>query len=98
MSIWILPPGRASNSQRGLVKPCGPHHRAMCLGSVHSLKTVLRGASNTRVSVSSRSVIGLPAGVVIKRSYSTNTDPDGGLRDRRGLNGCLHHRLLGAAG
>src|SRR5262245_45010866 len=50
-------------SQEGRVKPCGPHHRARCLGSVHILKTRPRGASNTRVMTSSRSA--KPAGALL---------------------------------
>src|SRR5258706_4495884 len=53
MSITILPPGRASISQRGFVNPCGPHHFATCAASVHSLNTSARGALNTRVSTTS---------------------------------------------
>src|SRR4029077_12653679 len=49
----IAPPGRKSNSQTGLVNPWGPHHRATCFGSVHTLNTSSRGASNTRVSTNS---------------------------------------------
>jgi len=54
MTIRQAPPTRASNSQIGFVKPIGPHHRAMCLGSVHALKTSARGASKTRVMTTSR--------------------------------------------
>src|SRR4051812_23612469 len=53
MWMRIAPPGRASSSQRGLVKWCGPHHWAMCSGSVQTLNTRARGASKTRVSTSS---------------------------------------------
>src|SRR4051812_13276104 len=49
MSTWIFPPGRASHSQRGLVKRCGPHHCAMCCGSVQTLNTNSRGASKILV-------------------------------------------------
>src|SRR6266852_5213579 len=49
----MAPPGRASNSQTGLVNPCGPHHCATRFGSVHALNTSSRGASNTRVSTNS---------------------------------------------
>src|SRR5713226_3583638 len=49
----MAPPGRKSNSQTGLVKPRGPHHCATCFGSVHTLNTSSRGASNTRVSTNS---------------------------------------------
>ena len=54
MTIRQAPPTRASNSQIGFVKPLGPHHRAMCLGSVHALKTSPRGASKIRVITTSR--------------------------------------------
>src|SRR4051812_3614665 len=50
----IAPPGRTSSSQTGFVKPCGPHHRARCVGSVHIWKTRVRGASKVRVRTSSR--------------------------------------------
>src|SRR6266849_6140898 len=39
------------------VKPFGPHHCAMCFGSVHAFHTRSRGASKTRVAVISRSVV-----------------------------------------
>jgi hypothetical protein len=55
MTIRQAPPTRASNSQIVFVKPVGPHHRAMCSGSVHALKTRLRGASKTRVMTTPRS-------------------------------------------
>src|ERR1700677_169891 len=54
MCTRMAPPARASSSQTGLVKPCGPHHCARWRGSVQSLKTSSRGASRMRVSVSSR--------------------------------------------
>src|SRR5258708_12611071 len=38
-----------------VVKPFGPHHLAMCSGSVHSFHTSSRGASKTRVPRISRS-------------------------------------------
>src|ERR1700680_3802942 len=53
MSMRIRPPGCTSSSQTGLVKPRGPHHRAMCLASVQALKTKLRGAPRMRVRMSS---------------------------------------------
>src|SRR5271165_1861955 len=46
-----------SMSQWIVVKPCGPHQRAMCSGCVHALNTSRRGASITRVTTSSRSVV-----------------------------------------
>src|SRR5580700_10238201 len=55
MTIRKAPPGRASISQTGLVKPLGPHHFARCAGSVHILNTSSRGASMMRVRISSRS-------------------------------------------
>src|SRR6516162_1996163 len=56
MWIRIAPPTRAAISHTGLVKPLGPHHRASRSASVHARNTVARGASNTRVMVTSRSV------------------------------------------
>src|SRR5258708_40184265 len=38
-----------------VMKPFGPHHLAMCSGSVHSFHTSSRGASKTRVPRISRS-------------------------------------------
>src|SRR5882672_8700674 len=38
-----------------VVKPLGPHHSAMCSGSVHTFHTSSRGASKTRVPRISRS-------------------------------------------
>src|SRR5271169_3665936 len=55
MWMRMAPPGRASTSQTGIVKRCGPHHFAKCFGSVHALNTSSRGASNTRVISISRS-------------------------------------------
>src|SRR5258708_12728620 len=49
----IAPAGRKSNSQTGLVNPRGPHHCATCFGSVHTLNTSSRGASNSRVTLTS---------------------------------------------
>src|SRR5229473_6363812 len=57
MTIRRAPPGRTSISQTGLLKPCGPHHCATCLGSVHIWKTSSRGASKMRVRVTSRSIM-----------------------------------------
>src|SRR5260370_12893330 len=53
MYIRIAPGGRKSNSQTGLVNPRGPHHCATCFGSVHTLNTSSRGASNSRVNTNS---------------------------------------------
>src|SRR6266403_2695202 len=49
----MAPPGRKSKSQNGLVNLWGPHHRARCFASVHTLNTSSRGASNTRVRTNS---------------------------------------------
>src|SRR5436190_5373492 len=49
------PPGRTSISWIVLRKPRGPHHCAMCFGSVHIVQTRSRGASNTRAPMISRS-------------------------------------------
>ena len=51
ITIQSLPPGCTSSSQTGLVNTRGPHHCAMCLGSVQHCQTNSRGASNTRVRV-----------------------------------------------
>src|ERR1700756_5785075 len=51
MSMRILPPTRTSSSHAGLVKCFGPHHCAICFGSVHAAQTKARGASKTRVIV-----------------------------------------------
>src|SRR5271170_2046701 len=52
--MWMVmaPPGRTSISHTGLVKPFGPHQRAICLGSVQALKTSARGAAKIRVRTS----------------------------------------------
>src|SRR5277367_6201373 len=49
------PPGRTSIWWMVFVKPFGPHHWAMCLGSVQTSKTNSRGASSRRVRTISRS-------------------------------------------
>ncbi len=59
MWIRILPPGRGSASHTGLSQLCGPHHAARCFASVNMENTSARGAANTRVTVISRSAIGL---------------------------------------
>src|SRR5690348_6613907 len=64
MSMRMAPPGLASASQTGFVKPCGPHHRASWAGSVHALKTRSRGASKVRVRTSFRSVGAVAAPVL----------------------------------
>src|SRR5579871_4999160 len=55
MTMRSAPPGFASTSQTGLVKPLGPHHCASSFGSVQALNTRSRGALKTRVIVISRS-------------------------------------------
>src|SRR5713101_596406 len=54
MTMRKEPPGRTSISQIGLVNPFGPHHFAICFGSIHALNTTSRGASRRRVMTSSR--------------------------------------------
>src|SRR5580700_4217732 len=54
MSIRQAPPGLKSSSQRVVVAPSTPHHSATYLGSVQTLNTRSRGASNTRVNPNSR--------------------------------------------
>src|SRR5580693_3784321 len=49
------PPGRTSISHDSVVKPCGPHQRAACSGSIHAWNTSRRGASRMRLTTSSRS-------------------------------------------
>src|SRR5881396_17312 len=44
----IFPPGRASNSARGMPTPIGPHHFCRCSGCVNTSKIRSRGASKTR--------------------------------------------------
>src|SRR5580658_5100909 len=44
-----FPPTRKSISQKGEVKPFGPHHCITYFGSVHAFQTNARGASKTRV-------------------------------------------------
>src|SRR3989441_8651595 len=58
MWIRMAPPGRTSSSQTGAVKSFGGNHCAICFGSVHALNTSSRGASNTRLVMSSRSLAG----------------------------------------
>src|SRR5678816_1765826 len=48
-----FPPGRGSNSARGMTTIFGPHHFCTCSGSVNTSKTRSRGASNTRSITSS---------------------------------------------
>src|SRR5580704_11086030 len=44
-----FPPTRKSISQKGAVKPFGPHHCITYFGSVHGFQTNSRGASKTFV-------------------------------------------------
>src|SRR5271166_3745603 len=44
-----FPPTRKSISQKGAVKPFGPHHCITYCGSVHAFQTNARGASKTLV-------------------------------------------------
>src|SRR5579859_3985068 len=53
ISMYIRPPGRGSTSITGLEKLWGPHHWARYFGSVHAFQTSSRGASKTRVRLSS---------------------------------------------
>src|SRR6202167_2145963 len=45
-----FPPTRKSISQKGAVKPFGPHHCIAYFGSVHAFQTNSRGASKTLVT------------------------------------------------
>src|SRR5207244_11944723 len=45
-----FPPTRKSISQKGAVKPFGPHHCITYFGFVHASQTNARGASNTLVT------------------------------------------------
>src|SRR5579864_3300795 len=45
MTMRHAPPGLTSSSHTGLVKFFGPHHCAICFGSVQALKTMSGGAS-----------------------------------------------------
>src|SRR5438874_5559792 len=45
-----FPPTRKSISQKGAVKPFGPHHCITYCGSVHAFQTNSRGASKTLVT------------------------------------------------
>src|ERR1700686_3488474 len=53
------PPGFTSLSWVVVVKPFGPHHCTICLGSVHALKASSRGASKVRVMTICRSADGV---------------------------------------
>src|SRR5271156_3979839 len=73
MSMRISPPGQASTSQRGLVKPFGPHHCCMCFWSVQARKTSLRGASKTRVMVRSFLYCGAEVAAAAALSFLSST-------------------------
>src|SRR5450755_1589760 len=45
-----VPPTRKSISQKGAVKPFGPHHCITYFGFVHASQTIARGASKTLVT------------------------------------------------
>src|ERR1700743_699280 len=49
MLMRNFPPTRKSLSQKGAVKPFGPHHCITYFGSVHAFQTNSRGASKTLV-------------------------------------------------
>jgi len=51
MMMRKAPPTRSSRTGTELVNPRGPNHCAIILGSVQACHTSVRGASNTRVSV-----------------------------------------------
>src|ERR1700746_3407038 len=59
-----FPPTRKSISQKGAVKPFGPHHCITYFGSVHAFQTNSRGASKTLVitirSVSLTAFLAIP--------------------------------------
>src|SRR6266576_7280576 len=52
-AMKMFPPGRESNSARGMPTPIGPHHFCTCSGWVNTSKTRSRGASKTRSMTSS---------------------------------------------
>src|SRR5438067_13661657 len=61
-----VPPGRKSMPWVIVVNPRGPYQWIRCLGSVQTANTSSRGASNTRVKTSSRSVVSAArSGVVV---------------------------------
>src|SRR5262245_59007883 len=63
------PPGAKLNSWVVVVNPAGPHHLWMWRRSVHARHTTSRGASSTRVKITSRSegrstdILFLPGGL-----------------------------------
>src|ERR1700716_3856178 len=61
MQAENAPPTRRSPLFSVMVKPRGQDHCARCCGSVQTLKTSARGASNVRRMVSSRSAVGAAA-------------------------------------
>src|SRR6266849_2237809 len=50
MQHIFFPPTRKSSSQKGAVKPFGPHHCITYFGFVHASQTNARGASKTLVT------------------------------------------------
>src|SRR6516225_9932530 len=58
------PPGRTSALQAMIAKPCGPHHRARCSGSVHASNTSRRGASKMRRMTSSAGTVTVSAAIL----------------------------------
>src|SRR5258705_12029617 len=57
MSERHFPPGRASSSTTGVVKPFGPHQCLACSGSDQTFQTRSIGASYVRFITSSRSAV-----------------------------------------
>src|SRR5215469_12798906 len=60
------PPGRTSALQAMIAKPCGPHHRERCSGSVHASKTNRRGASKMRRMTSSAVAVAVSAAAILR--------------------------------
>src|SRR5690349_9477235 len=52
-----VPPGVTDISSVVVLKPRGPHHCTICLGSVHAAKTISRGAWRRRLWMISRSAV-----------------------------------------
>src|SRR4051812_33585471 len=61
MTVLNAPPGRASTVilSSGALVPIGPQKWVRCSGSTRQLKTSCRGASNTRVTRRTSSVMGI---------------------------------------
>src|SRR5256885_7711226 len=60
------PPGLPSIEWMVVEKPFGPHHDAMCAGSVQAWNTISRGASKTRViTISAASLAALLADILL---------------------------------